>query len=195
MWKLRIVLGPVLSQLPGQANDLSDFFGVCLHDVILFVDNPEDSVDALARRIAVQTSGYKADAVAADAVSDMRLFLAKLSWPFLRNTRQSFRRFFPVWGGVSTVYVQQPRFAATGELIERYIRACPPGPVMPLVLAPTIWGDQLELSLVYRNSGMNAESAAILLESILSAICEFAGVPRPRAETPASPKPQLISAQ
>ena len=66
---------------------------------------------------------------------------------------------------------------------------------MPLVLAPTIWGDQLELSLVYRNSGMSVESAENLLESILSAICEFAGVPRPRVETPASAKPQLISAK
>jgi len=190
-----MVLGSVLSQRPGQSNDLSDFFGVCLHDVILFVDNPEDAVDALARRIAVQTSTYKADAVAADAVSDMRLFLAKLSWPFLRNTRQSFRRFFPVWGGVSTVYVQQPRFAATGELIERYIRACPPGPVMPMVLAPTIWGDQLELSLVYRNSCMDAQSAEALLDSILSSISEFAGVPRIRVEPAATSKQALIATQ
>jgi hypothetical protein len=192
-WKPRIVLGTVLSQRPGAANDLSNFFGVCLHDVILFVDNPEDPVTRLASRIAVQSSAYKADAIAADAVSDMRLFLAKLSWPFLRNNRQSFRRMFPVWGGVSTVYVQQSRFGTVAPNIDRYIRACPPGPVMPMVLAPTIWGDRLELGFVYRHSSMDARTAAEMLDGILNAIIDFAESAEPREKRIVAPSKQLIS--
>lgn len=176
--RTRMVLGTVLSRRPKWFAGAQDFFGVDLSDIILPVDRPEDPVGVLAERIAVQTRQWKANPLAADAISDMRLFLAKLSWPFLRNTRQSYRRFFPVCGGVSTVFVNQTRFGPLAEGIERYVRACPPGPVMPIVVAPTIYGSRLEFTLVHRLSCIDATAADALLQRIIASLEEFAGAGR-----------------
>jgi hypothetical protein len=171
----RIVLGTVISRRSKWKPDAPEFFGVRLSDAVLLVDRPEDSLEEVARRVVEQTKACKSQLLVADAVSDMRLFLAKWSWPIIRNSRQSFRRFFPVCGGVSTVFVSRERFGAASERIERYVRACPPGPAMPIVLAPTIWGSHLEFTLVYRLSSMDSSAAGRILEGILAALEDFAG--------------------
>jgi len=117
----------------------------------------------------------KEDHFAADAVSEMRLLLAKSSWPLCRNTRQSFRRYFPVFGGVSTVIVNQGRFAGLQDQVVRYVRACPPGAIMPLILAPTVWRSQLEFSLVFRHSFLDHSAAGRLLEAVEAGLERFAG--------------------
>lgn len=178
VWRPRIVLGTVLSRRGKWSPEMAESFGVCISDVLLFIDNPEDAIDVVARRIAAQTKAFKADPRKADAISDMRLFLAKLSWPFLQNSRQSYRRCFPVCGGVSTVMVNKDRFGAAAEKIVRYVRACPPGPVMPIVLAPTIYGNRIEFTLVHRLSCMTTAEAHRFLDAAIMALDQFAAVER-----------------
>ena len=50
---------------------------------------------------------------------------------------------------------------------------CPPGPAAPLVLAPTILRDRLELSLVYRTSCLPPDRAEDLLDGVLAKLVEW----------------------
>lgn len=182
LWRPRIVLGTVLSRRPRPGAGAAADFGVCLSDVILLVRNPEGPLEEMVHEVASQTRQYKLDPPMADAISDMRLFLARWSWPFVTNSRRGYRTSFPVCGGVSTVVVNQSALGPVAPQIGRYVRACPPGPVMPLVLAPTIYGARLEFSLVYRLSCLNRASADGLLRAVVAQLDAFAGPPHEAPE-------------
>lgn len=171
-----IALGFMLNGRRNSPEDVTRYFGMCLADTILIVDNPDADLDGLVTQVAAQTRPWKADFDAVAAVSALRVFFIRhvRRALFIPNRRRSYRRLFPMCAGVTTVVVDAERLGV-GSGISRYIRACPPGPAAPMALAPTILRDRLELSLVYRPSCLNADAAESLLDGVLAKLAKWAG--------------------
>ena len=91
------------------------------------------------------------------------------------------------------MYVDENRFSDLAPQVTRYVRACPTGPVMPLLLGPTVFAGRLELGLTYRIASRNREQAEALLDRIVSRLEELAEVPAGIAPSGSSP-PSTITA-
>lgn len=157
---------------PEQAHD----FGVCLSSIVVVLRNPDDSMEDLVRAANRETRGLKAHPRWAAAETAMRFFGVRWAWwmATVKYTRRQFRRVFPICGGLSTVRVDSERFADLREHVTRYIRACPAGPAMPLLLGPTIMNGQLELGLTYRLASRTREQAEAMLDLILARLEQLA---------------------
>ena len=170
---------------PEQAND----FGVCLSSIIAVLRRPDVPMDELVRDMARQTRQLKTNPSRAAAETNQRYFAIRWLWwmAAVKHDRRSYRRVFPICGGVSTVYVDENRLSDLAPHVTRYVRACPTGPVMPLLLGPTVFGGRLELGLTYRIASRNREQAEALLDRIVSRLEELAEVPAGGAPSGTSP--------
>ena len=160
---------------PEQAED----FGVCLSSIIVVLRRPDVPIDELLRDVARQTLVLKANPSRAAAETNLRYFAIRWLWwtAAVKHERRSYRRVFPICGGVSTVRVDESRFADLAPHVTRYVRACPAGPVMPLLLGPTVFSGRLELGLTYRIASRTREQAGALLDGIISKLEELAEAP------------------
>lgn len=156
---------------PEQAND----FGVCLSSILAVLRRPDIPIDELVRDVARQTRALKTNPSRAAAETNLRYFSTRWLWwmAAVKHERRSYRRVFPVCGGVSTVYVDENRFADLAPHVSRYIRACPTGPVMPLLLGPTIFKGRLELGLTYRIACRTHSQAEAMLDAIVQRLEEL----------------------
>jgi hypothetical protein len=166
----KIAVGTVLSHRTRAGGDLSGFFGVCLSDAALLVDRPDAGIRGVLAQIVPQTRCLKA--IAEPIEPAWRFLFVKYLWPALRipHSVASYRKVFPLCAGVSTVLLDMARFGETAGRIRRYVRACPPGPAMPMLLSPTIAAGRLELGLVYRVAAVTETQAHELLDSLVDAL-------------------------
>ena len=174
-----------------QAND----FGVCLSSIIAVLRRPDVPIDELVRDVARQTRVLKKKPSRATAETNLRYFGIRWLWwtAAVKHNRRSYRRVFPICGGVSTAYVDENRFSDLAPFVTRYVRACPTGPVMPLLLGPTVFGGRLELGLTYRIASRNREQAEALLDRIVSRLEVLADVPAGIAPPGSSPPSTLMA--
>ncbi|RIK68269.1 MAG: hypothetical protein DCC65_03485 [Planctomycetota bacterium] len=154
-------------------------FGVCLSSIMAVLRRPDAPVAELVLDVTRQTRALKTNPRRAAAETNLRYFAIRWLWwlAAVRHNRRSYRRVFPICGGVSTVYVDQNRFADLGQRVTRYVRACPCGPVMPLLLGPTIYQGRLELGLTYRIASRTRAEAEAMLDGILSRLEELCADP------------------
>ncbi|MGE0481628.1 MAG: hypothetical protein AB7Q17_14275 [Phycisphaerae bacterium] len=171
----KLAVGSAFSARRWAPSDAANWFGVCLGDMVLLLDEPDEPFDRVLAAIARATGALKADPTAALALAALRVTLQQhvLPWLFIGSGRRNLRRIFPLSGGVSTFAVNTTDFAESMGRVTRYVRACPPGPAMPLVLAPTTFRGGLELSLVHRASCMSNERAAELLADVVRRLEQF----------------------
>lgn len=174
---LATVVGARRNLPPEQAND----FGVCLTSILAVLRRPDIPMEELVQDVARQTRALKTNPARAAAETNLRYFAIRWLWwlATVKHERRSYRRVFPICGGVSTVYVDQDRFADLSSRVTRYIRACPTGPVMPLILGPTVFKGAMELGLTYRIAGRTRAQADAMLESIVSRLESIAERPAP----------------
>ncbi|HUN79976.1 MAG TPA: hypothetical protein VMV81_00550, partial [Phycisphaerae bacterium] len=151
-------------------------FGVCLSSIVVALRRPDASIEELARAIARQTRVLKERPKRAAAETAVRYFSVRWLWRLAaaKYDRMNFRRVFPISGGVSTVFVDENRFADLDGHVTRYVRACPAGPAMPLLLGPTVFKGRLELGLTYRIASRTREQAEALLEGTLRRLEQIA---------------------
>lgn len=172
---------------PEQADD----FGVCLSSILAVLRRPDVSMEELVKDVARQTRALKTDPSRAVAETNLRYFAIRWLWwlATVKHERRSYRRVFPICGGVSTMYIDARRFADLAPRVTRYVRACPTGPVMPLLLGPTIFDGRLELGLTYRIACRTREQAESMLDGIMAKL-ESLSDPGPgnsRADSGVSP--------
>lgn len=165
-----IALGTIASTRNLIPADVSRYFGICLSDVVVMLDQPDIPASDLLAQVAEQMRHTKADLRPDSGISGLQRFFVRSIWPILDipHHRRSYRKLLPICAGVSTFVVNAGRFGSAAPRIGRYLRACPPGPALPLVLAPTIFAGQVELTLVYRTSCLRAAEA----EDLLRGICD-----------------------
>lgn len=148
----------------------ADDFGVCLTSIVAVLRRPDTSMDELVREVARQTRVLKERPSRASAETTLRYFAVRWMWRLaaFKHERRGYRRVFPICGAVSTVYVDDQRFADLAPKVTRYVRACPCGPAFPLILAPTILGGRLELGFTYRIACRTRGQAEAMLDGIVS---------------------------
>jgi hypothetical protein len=184
----RITVATVMSARkhlpPEQAQD----FGVCLSSILAVLRHPDVSMEELVHETARQTRILKANPRRAAAETMVRFFAVRWLWRLATTkiSRQSFQRVFPICGGLSTVFVGENRFADLAPYVTRYVRACPGGPAMPLLLGPTILNGRLELGLNYRIACKTREQAEAMLDDILERLEQLAEAADPRTTVPQS---------
>jgi len=169
----KIALATVLSNRQLVKEDLSDSFGVYLSEAAVLIDGPDSGVRETLAQIVPQTRRLKT-LLGAPELS-WRFWFVKYIWPALQIPHQvaSYRKVFPLCAGVSTVSVAEARSDEAMRLVRRYVRACPPGPAMPILLSPTACAGRLELGLVFRRACLTEAQAQALLDSVVNLLGEF----------------------
>jgi hypothetical protein len=168
----KLALSTVVSLRMKVNSERENGFGVFLRDCMILLDEPDRQIAAVLTQVTNQTREFKTDRSMGQAA---RLPFVRYLWPLLRipHRRASYQKLFPICAGVSTIAGSELRFGKAAAGILQYIRACPPGPAMPMVIAPTVMSGRLELGLVSRNSCLDEDQRDSLLEQILSRLEEF----------------------
>jgi hypothetical protein len=84
--------------------------------------------------------------------------VASAMWPRVRpSTRPHFmRRAMPLTAGISNVRLRDDWTEKAGGRILGYSRGVSTGPMLPLVLSPTTLGEEMNLGISYRATGVHA---------------------------------------
>lgn len=193
----KVALASAVNLRPWSRDDLSACFGTYVGHSIILIDNPDADFDTLLSHVKHQTNMHKQQRRAAGPA--WPLIFAKYLWPILRipNNTGSYRKLYPLCAGISNVRVDATLFGTSASSIIDYTRICPPGPAMPMVLAPTTFNGTMQLSLVYREGALTTQEARDMLDRVLEILMSFASfelqsapIPAPAATTPAKPKPR-----
>jgi hypothetical protein len=172
----KLAIGTIVSMRRG-SSEPDDFFGVSLGDALALIHRPDDNFDAVLEQVARCMRPLRRDRNAAASLSDMGGFFVNYVWPIfdVPNHRRSYRKILPICGSVSSVRINEGAFGPAADRIAGYVRACPLGPITPVVLAPTMWRDQLELTLTCRVATYARQKAEALLDRALAVLEEWAG--------------------
>jgi hypothetical protein len=171
----KLALGTVVSRRPHDACGGEVWLGPALRDLVIVVDRPDAPLADVLAQISAQTRAARSLPDPGDF--DPRLFLIQRAWPLLglRHHRRTYRKVFPVCAGVTSFNVRAAWFGQAGVGVDRYVRASPPGPVVPVALAPTALGDRLELALVHRRATLTPTAAAEVLSGVHDRLALLAG--------------------
>lgn len=160
-----LALGTIVS-LRDKCRDVGtvDFSCRLAHHNVL-VRRPDEEPDRVLRQVVDQTRRFKGRRAPCATIEPT---LVRRLWPMLHITdaRAGHRKLFPLCAGVSTVVVDPLWYGGAAEQVLRVVRSCPTGPAVPMVLAPTLFRDRIELSLTYRQSCLSPTQAGELLDSI-----------------------------
>ena len=167
-------LGTVVPDRSDRSNGCNGL-GVRLHNLVVMLKRPNLGFDKMLDEIAAQTSWYKRHPEAVRSVSTIRVRWAKHVWPALgiRNERDSYRKYFPICAGLSTVRIDPSRFGGAASGITRYTRAAPTGPTTSVVVSPTIFGDRLEFSITAMNACLEPAESRALLDGVIQSLSAF----------------------
>ncbi|MGD2110672.1 MAG: hypothetical protein PVI86_14940 [Phycisphaerae bacterium] len=140
-------------------------FGPRLDTHTVLVANPEDDALTLVQECARQTKQLRRRLSNSWQQSLAQSFAIRRFWPVMRIRHEaaSYRKVFPVCLGVSTFADGVGCEGGPAPMV-RVIRACPTGPALPAVLAPTLFGTNLEMALTYRCSCFDRAEARSLLD-------------------------------
>lgn len=163
----KIALATMLSTRPRDA--LRTVFGVYVTDAVLLVERPDVAFDEVLQQVVDELRPWKADREQSAGVAAMRFWLVRHVWPLfgLPHDRRSYRKVFPICGGVSTANIRESEGTPLRG-VSRYVRVVPCGPAAPLALAATRLDDRLGLVLTHRLSSQSGSQARALLTSIRS---------------------------
>jgi len=159
-----VALSTIFSLRQSQRQRVAPLFAPQLDTHTVFVSDPDDDLLALVHECARQTRSLKRCPRFWRQSAAQSLVIRRF-WPVirLRHKATSYRKVFPICLGVSTFRVDSVLSEGHALPAIRVVRACPTGPALPAVLAPTLRGQNLELSLTYRCSCLDRDQARSLL--------------------------------
>jgi len=152
-----MALGTIVNTRGQAQADLDGAMGAYLGYYLVRLAADRDlSLAEAVRRIAAATGPIKARQSYLDSLLNMKL--ASAVWPFLslRRKRHFMRTVMPLTAGVSNGGVRDPGMSGLGsQCIAEYMRGASTGPILPLVLTPTTWNDQMNIGASYRIAGFS----------------------------------------
>jgi NRPS condensation-like uncharacterized protein len=166
-----LALGSIVDTRADAGVDLSRTFGTFLaYYLVRCTPEQGTSLAALTHHVARLTRPIKAGHHYLDSLVNMKVVNAL--WPHLGEaTRGSFmRRALPMTAGVSNVLLREPWIERNRDRILGYSRCSPTGPMLPLVLAPTTLGDQMNIGVTYRITGFSQAKIDGIMEMFLDQI-------------------------
>jgi len=101
------------------------------------------------------------------------LFLRR--WLSVNENRTWYRKVYPLSAGVSHVRLNGSGFGAAKDQVLRYFLVSPPGPAVPLVVAPASLDENLTFAAVYREAALNASQVAKLVAVFFARLENLAG--------------------
>jgi hypothetical protein len=149
-----LALGTIVDTRSDALENLSNSFGTFLaYYLVRYAADRDASLAETVRRVAGITQPIKARQGYIDSLVNMKFINAV--WPYLSETvkYQFLRKSLPMTAGISNVYLRDPWIEQNRDRILGYSRGAPTGPNVPLVLAPTTLGEQMNVGVTYRLTG------------------------------------------
>jgi NRPS condensation-like uncharacterized protein len=165
-----LAIGSIVSTRQDAKQDLSETLGVFLGFLLTRCRaDRQIGLRELAKQIGAANRSLKAAHSYVDSLMNLKLF--GTLWPILDswNRRELVRKGMPMTAGISNVRIKDTwldRYGA-GQILD-YFRAAPAGPMLPLVFAPTTFGDQMTLSVTYRAACFSRSQIEAILALILA---------------------------
>jgi hypothetical protein len=128
-------------------------FGLFLGSFVVVREVPEEMpLMELAKNIRQQTLANKQQRLYMGTSLEMVLGRFLLSWYSKKQQRKMYRKFYPLWGGITNLNLNAlwPQ-APVAEPMD-YLRAISTGPVTPLVLSVTTRGKSAQLGITVRST-------------------------------------------
>ncbi len=164
-----IALGTIVDLRRLSRKDLSDTFGLFLGFTNVIVrDRDLADFDRLLAVIHAQNEVSRRTHAAAASATWLGISLLFSRSLTGHRSYQFYRKHMPLAGGISNVNMNRTWAAAYHpDPILRYVRASPTGPMIPVALAPTTLGNNLELALTYRASVLDAQAAERMMNGLI----------------------------
>lgn len=173
----RISLGCIVNARRDLGITGDDSFGLLLGGFSVACGIAETGdLPQLARSIAVQTQRFKCGGLHLANALEMGLVLRLMSLFSTNQRRRFYPKNYPLWGGltnmnlttlpVDAAAVQPPSAGRPSD----YLRAVSTGPVTPLVLSVTSFGNGVNLSMSYRTSVFSRQEISSVRERFTAAV-------------------------
>jgi hypothetical protein len=129
----------------------------------------------LLRSVARQNACHKLTCAPQISTMLFAIGLEELKRMDLRRWAELYRRRMPVAGGISNVNMNRHIPAAAGpQPILDYFRVAPTGPMLPLLVAATTLGHNLNFTLTRQRSAIDDAAGAKIAESITNRLIQLA---------------------
>ena len=175
-----MALGTIVDTRGEAQEDLSGSLGAFLGYYLVPLAADRDlSLAEAVRCVAAASRPIKARRAYLDALIGMKL--AGALWSRLRPSSKPFfmRNAVPITAGVSNVVVRDPWMERErGGCITEYVRGVSTGPILPVVLSPTTFGDEMNVGVCYRIAGFSRQKINGVMEMFMDQIEHPAGVRR-----------------
>ena len=165
-------LGTIVDTRGDAQQDLTQTFGAFLAYFLVRCRVDDDvSLADLVQLIAASTRSIKSRRRYFDSLINMQ-FINNIA-PWLRREIQPnfLRKALPMTGGISNVWLRDSRIerCTSGHSLD-YLRACPTGPMLPIVLAPTTLGERMNIGVTYRLTGFSSTRITGIMQAFLEDI-------------------------
>ena len=153
----------------GIASD--DDFGVVLGSFSVTCGIAETSgIPELARAIARQTRRFKRGGLYLSNALEMGLVLRLMSLFSTNQRRRFYPKNYPLWGGLTNMNLKKlPLEPAAMQPLD-YLRTVSTGPVTPLVLSVTTFGNGVNLTMSYRSSVFSRAAISAVRERFAAGV-------------------------
>jgi len=111
-----------------------------------------DDLARLARSIAAQTRRFKRGSLHLANALEMGLVLRLMSLFSTNRRRRFYPKNYPLWGGLTNMNLKKLPVEPAAPRPSDYLRTVSTGPMTPLVLSATTFGEGVNLAMSYRTS-------------------------------------------
>jgi NRPS condensation-like uncharacterized protein len=147
------------------SEDLSNCFGLCLGQMVIIIDEEDTaSVEHLLIRTTEEMRKAKAGKSFIGPHWNFVILVLLRRWFSLKITRARYLKHYPISAGLSNVRLDASWFAGATDMVLNYIRIGPTGPMLPIVLTPTTYGNRLNLGVTYRESSFTEAETRKLID-------------------------------
>jgi hypothetical protein len=132
-------------------------FGLVLGSFVVHHEVPEEiALEELARAIGCQTRRIKEGRLYLGAGLELAFGRLLASFYSAERRRRLYQKHYPLWGGVSNMDLNAYWPSPGESAVIDYLRGVSTGPITPLVLSITTFGEAANVGLSYRSSIFSA---------------------------------------
>jgi NRPS condensation-like uncharacterized protein len=149
----KISIGCIVNTRKDLGSQTGNAFGVSLGSFMVTHDIPANqSVGELAKEIAWQTGRIKQHKLYLAMPLELALGRFLLRFFSTEQRRKLYQKHYPLWGGITNMNLNNIWPQREHGDVSDYFRAVSTGPVTPLVLSLTTFGDHANVALTYRST-------------------------------------------
>jgi hypothetical protein len=154
----------------------ADRFGLYVGHWINTLDKPEAlDLEGILREMTRQTQIEKSAERYVGLEWHWRTLLFQRRWLSVNENRTWYRKVYPLSAGVSHVRLNGSGFGAAKDEVLRYFLVPPPGPAVPLVVAPASLDENLTFAAVYREAALDESQIARLMAVFVACLESLSG--------------------